>query len=203
MTPGQLLRFRPSPRLWLIIATAVMALILLVVLRDRERLLNEIYSPGEIAYFKEVTFGEDAEISRFAAPGSEKSSQVNVITKWTIDVQIYIVGYWSSADLVEAETIVPELDDPISISMVQDVQAANFFVFLVSRQDFDWYLSVRNTSTLGGAGQLYGLDEAEWAVIVMGSDFPDDIHRDTLREEIAQMFGLPHDSRRYPDSVFY
>ncbi len=207
MTLGQLLRFRPSLRFLLILATAVMALILLIALRDGERSLNEIYSPEEIAYFKEVALGNDegtSSVFDYSVRGPEGVDEIN---NWSIDVRFFLAGNAGAADLAAAETIVRELDeliDPISISMVQEPQTGNLFVWLVPQDEFDRYLPMQDTSGVVGAGRLFGDNgEPGKAILLVASDQPDGACWEVLREEITQAFGLPHDSWRYPDSVFY
>jgi hypothetical protein len=181
--------------------------LLLAVLINVGRPLNQRYSAAEISYFKEVAFGVDSRVDRFFVIRDVEPDRVDELNKWSVDVRVHLAGYVSSADRAETESIVRELDEliePISISVVLDPGAANIQVWLVPRSDFDQYLPLQNTSEITGAGQLWANDAGPaTAVLLVASDQPDGARWNTLREEITQAFGLRHDSWRYPESVFY
>jgi hypothetical protein len=158
------------------------------------------------AYLRIVAFGSDPESRAIPTPGRD-SADPDRLSKWTIDIRVLINGQTTARDLATFKTVIQELDEliePISVTRAWTVDEANVTVRLVPRESFAEFAPIPDE--LGIAryalfSVVEGVTVEAWILVDSGTSDGD--RQDTIREEITQIIGLPHDSWEYPDSTFY
>lgn len=85
--------------------------------------------------------------------------------------------------------------EPISVTRAWTVDEANVTVRLTPRESFTEFAPIPDELGIAGYAVFYVVEGATVeAWILVDSARSDGDHQDTIREEITQIIGLPHDS---------
>ncbi len=158
------------------------------------------------AYLRAVAFGSDPESRAIPTPGQD-SADPDRLSKWTTDIRILISGQTTIRDLATFKAVIQDLDEliePISVTRAWTEDEANVIVRLIPRESFVEFAPIPDELGIAGYA-LFRIVEGAIveASILVDSGLSDGDRQDTIREEITQITGLPHDSLEYSDSVFY
>jgi len=155
------------------------------------------HSPEAKAYFREI------------ALGNEFSNKVSSTPyRWTKNMKIYCYGYRSPMMMNELNRIVKELNDiinPITISVVSNRSEANFIIYLGSYKTFAANhpdIHAERLVNNWGYFQIYN-NEGLMYVDIVRTSYDENAQKHLLREELTQSLGLPNDSYKYDNSIFY
>ncbi len=146
-------------------------------------------------YFKEVALK-----SEFGA------SDKGLIKKWMVPIKLEIAGDPTPTDLETVEAVTRELKllTRLPIEVVK-ANTGNMRIRFTPEENFKKFIP---TYQLGNSGFFWlNWDEtkqiigAEILISTTGVTQKERFH--LIREELTQAFGLPADSNKYPDSIFY
>ncbi len=165
--------------------------------------LNEIYSPREIAYFKEVAFGVDPLASDIScAFQGDCIDGASRIRKWEIDIRLWLTGEFTDEDREELGKVASELDDLIptlSVEVTDDRLEANVIVAFTPRAD----LSPEEDHPLGFAMPRGDGSALTRAAIFVDSSQGLPLRLVILRHEIMHAVGFPFHAPVELDSVLF
>jgi DNA-binding transcriptional ArsR family regulator len=126
--------------------------------------------------------------------------------RWTTDMKIYVEGEPTSELLSELERIVGELNDiinPIDLVIVNNRSEANMFVYFGSANGFSSQHPNVNKSRLEHNWGYFTVESGRGMMYVDTYRANNEEQKHLLREELTQSLGLPNDSHKYPESIFY
>ncbi|SDJ27369.1 DUF2927 domain-containing protein [Salimicrobium halophilum] len=152
------------------------------------------YSAKEIDYFTEI------------AIGSEWQDGDIPIRKWEDDPRIKVYGNPTSQDQAEVEEVIGDvnnLQDQIDLQLVEEDPSIEVYYAPIS--EFDKYVT---NPKPGNWGLFYYWMKNGYTIykskILIATDVTNQAERShLLREELTQTLGLPRDSKKYADSMFY
>jgi len=163
------------------------------------RLISQIDSNEVNAYFNEIALKDEFS-------GEVLSNPI----KWTSDIRIYVKGEKKQYLILELSKIISELNDLIeyiNISIVSDSTQSNMPIFFGSMEEYNIIFPYsRKYSNQLGLGSLWtNNNEIYFAKIFVDTKNHLSISEEkhVLREELTQCLGLPNDSWKYPNSIFY
>jgi hypothetical protein len=163
------------------------------------RLISQIDSNEVNAYFNEIALKDEFS-------GEVLSNPI----KWTSDIRIYVKGEKKQYLILELSKIISELNDLIeyiNISIVSDSTQSNMPIFFGSMEEYNIIFPYsRKYSNQLGLGSLWtNNNEIYFAKIFVDTKNHLSISEEkhVLREELTQCIGLPNDSWKYPNSIFY
>jgi hypothetical protein len=153
------------------------------------------FSPETIAYFDEI------------AMGIEDGRKFDHVTRYTEDVVIYMEGHQPQYIVDELNDIVSELNgiiNSVEISVTEYKSDANMIVSIGSlekvRREYPCFNAELFDHCNGGFTSLGN----ESNVFLNTNNIRTVEHaKHVLREEVTQAMGLPNDSYKYPESIFY
>ena len=156
-------------------------------------------TPGlaeEVNYFLDIAFG------------AEFGNSTERIKKWERNVTIKVHGTPTREDMKTLEAVLSELNELtgyIRIQLVKSAGEANVSLYFVPASDFDRYLARYVRSRIGFFWAWWDGDMTiNRATVLIASDgISQDERSHLIREELTQALGLMHDSRKYPESIFY
>ena len=157
--------------------------------------LSTIPADKIFEYFKEVTLK-----SEFG------TSDNGLIKKWMVPIKLEIAGLPTPEDLQTLEAVTSELKllTKLPIEFVK-LNTGNMRIRFTPEPEFQKFIP---TYQVGNSGFFWlNWDEtkqitgAEILISTTGLSQKERSH--LIREELTQAFGLPADSNRYPDSIFY
>ncbi|MCT7953097.1 DUF2927 domain-containing protein [Ancylothrix sp. C2] len=153
-------------------------------------------SPDEtFLYFKEVTLK-----SEFG------SSDDGVIKKWMVPIKLEIAGLPTPQDLQTVETVTSELKllTNLPIEFVKP-NTGNIRIRFTPEAEFQKFIPTYQPGNSGffwlNWDETKQITGAEILISTTGVTQKERSH--LIREELTQAFGLPADSDKYPDSIFY
>ena len=162
-------------------------------------LISQIDSNEVNAYFNEIALKDEFS-------GEVLSNPI----KWTSDIRIYVKGEKKQYLILELSKIISELNDLIeyiNISIVSDSTQSNMPIFFGSMEEYNIIFPYsRKYSNQLGLGSLWtNNNEIYFAKIFVDTKNHLSISEEkhVLREELTQCIGLPNDSWKYPNSIFY
>lgn len=162
-------------------------------------LISQIDSNEVNAYFNEIALKDEFS-------GKVLSNPI----KWTSDIRIYVKGEKKQYLILELSKIISELNDLIeyiNISIVSDSTQSNMPIFFGSMEEYNIIFPYsRKYSNQLGLGSLWtNNNEIYFAKIFVDTKNHLSISEEkhVLREELTQCLGLPNDSWKYPNSIFY
>ena len=142
----------------------------------------------------------------------EFGSKNNQVRKWHQDVNIFIKNPEEIELILEAESIIAELNamsSDISIQRVTKEEDANFLMFLSDHITYGNYETSAKKYLEGNWGMFWtywnGKSEIYKASMYVDVKRTKDINcqKHLLREELTQALGLMNDSSDFEDSIFY
>jgi len=162
--------------------------------------ISQIDSNEVNAYFNEIALKNEFEGTVLTKPN-----------KWNSDIKIYIKGDRKEYLILELEKIISELNDlieTINISIVSDSTQSNMPIFFGSMEEYNTIFPYsKKYSNQLGLGSLWtnSNNEIYFAKIFVDTKNQLSISEEkhVLREELTQCLGLPNDSWKYPNSIFY
>ena len=181
---------------------AYFALIILLLQGCRPNIqdLKQKYSVEAINYFYETAFFTDNEGKR------------NELTKWNKDVNIYLIGDYSTDDILYTKNAIAQLDSlqlPIDIYLTTDSLTANMFVYFGNYQYLK-KMGIEDSIPFLGKALVTSTFYIESAIVGISSDASSykrvnqtdsiKLRRSIILEEIAQSLGIYGDSWLYPSS---
>jgi hypothetical protein len=153
------------------------------------------YSDVEIDYLGEIAFSDE-----FGDSG------LLPLRRWEADVTVAVYGDPTEEDLLTVAEVIEDLNqaiDTIEVSWVtEDPDIDIHFVPLTE------FTSIEPGAEPGNHGLFWIWWDATYrlytARVLIATDVGTQATRNHLiREELTQSFGIPNDSLRYPDSIFY
>lgn len=161
--------------------------------------ISQIDSNEVNAYFNEIALKDEFS-------GEVLSNPI----KWTSDIRIYVKGEKKQYLILELSKIISELNDLIeyiNISIVSDSTQSNMPIFFGSMEEYNIIFPYsRKYSNQLGLGSLWtNNNQIYFAKIFVDTKNHLSISEEkhVLREELTQCLGLPNDSWKYPNSIFY
>jgi len=157
--------------------------------------ISSISTDETFLYFKEV-----------ALKAEFGSSDNGVIKKWMVPIKLEIAGEATAQDLQTVEAVIQELKHltQLPIQIVKP-NTGNMRIRFTPEENFKKFIP---TYQAGNSGFFwFNWDEtkqitgAEILISTTGVTQKERSH--LIREELTQAFGLPADSDKYPDSIFY
>ena len=153
-------------------------------------------SPDEtFLYFKDVTLK-----SEFG------SSDNGLIKKWMVPIKLEIAGLPTPQDLRTVEAVTNELKllTKLPIEFVKP-NTGNMRIRFTPEENFKKFIPTYQTDNSGffwlNWDETKQITGAEILISTTGVTQKERSH--LIREELTQAFGLPADSDKYPDSIFY
>lgn len=162
--------------------------------------ISQIDSNEVNAYFNEIALKNEFESTVLTKPN-----------KWNSDIKIYIKGDRKEYLVLELVKIISELNDlieTINISIVSDSTQSNMPIFFGSMEEYNTIFPYsKKYSNQLGLGSIWtnSNNEIYFAKIFVDTKNQLSISEEkhVLREELTQCLGLPNDSWKYPNSIFY
>jgi hypothetical protein len=162
--------------------------------------ISQIDSNEVNAYFNEIVLKNEFNSTILSKPN-----------KWNSDIKIYIKGDRKEYLVLELEKIISELNDlieTINISIVSDSTQSNMPIFFGSMEEYNIIFPYsKKYSNQLGLGSLWtnSNNEIYFAKIFVDTKNQLSISEEkhVLREELTHCLGLPNDSWKYTNSIFY
>ena len=157
--------------------------------------LSTIPADKTFEYFKEVTLK-----SEFGSSGN------GLIKKWMVPIKLEIAGLPTPADLETVEAVTSELEllTNLPIEFVKP-NTGNMRIRFTPEENFKKFIPSYQTDNSGffwlNWDETKQITGAEILISTTGVTQKERSH--LIREELTQAFGLPADSYKYPDSIFY
>ena len=156
----------------------------------------ENYSSEAVSYFNEI------------ALKTESGLTLRYLSKYTEDVFIYVEGHQPKYIQEELQKIVFDLNmiiDPIEVRITENKSESNLIVTIGSlkeiRKRYQIFLSHRFDNSRGG----FSIGNENFSHCFLNTKNIESVEsaKHVLREEITQSLGLPNDSWKYAESIFY
>lgn len=141
------------------------------------------------------------------AKTSEYGNRHGVI-KWENDVKIFLEGDTASEEVKnEIDLILKDLNElveSIHISVVNNKNDANSFLFIGDFDSFKLKYGLKNSGRFYGYAATFSLGSTIVESFIFISNNISGVElKSVLREEITQSLGFTNDSWLYTDSIFY
>lgn len=124
------------------------------------------------------------------------------LLRWEKPVRIHVRTDANHEDYTEIDQVVGELRNLTGLDIARTTTGGNVGLYVVSLREFPNYGGPASGG--GGYFQIFpGYGTVDSARVLIGTEGTPTFRRHIIREELTQMLGLPNDSYRYPDSIFY
>ena len=154
------------------------------------------FSDEELTYFSEIALGSEFE-----------PKSIHRLKRWEKNINIHLTGNYTKKDSIEVLKVINELNhiiDDISIKISGSKQKSNLIIYFIPKLKFQQFN--KNAERCSG-----GYFHYKWNIwvgiyegyILINEKLISDYRYSVIREEITQSLGLPNDSWRYPQSIFY
>ncbi|MCT7953433.1 DUF2927 domain-containing protein, partial [Ancylothrix sp. C2] len=161
----------------------------------------------ETSTFPDVTADKTFEYFKEVALKSEFGSSGNgFIKKWMVPIKLEIAGLPTPADLETVEAVTRELEllTNLPIEFVKP-NTGNMRIRFTPEAEFQKFIPTYQPGNSGffwlNWDETKQITGAEIKISTTGVTQKERSH--LIREELTQAFGLPADSEKYPDSIFY
>lgn len=186
--------------------SAVALIVLIAVWYDASPTKSQL-SSQETSAFPDVSADKTFEYFKEVTLKSEFGSSDNgIVKKWMVPIKLEIAGLPTPEDLQTVEAVTRELEllTKLPIEFVKP-NTGNMRIRFTPEENFKKFIPTYQPRNSGffwlNWDETKQITGAEILISTTGVTQKERSH--LIREELTQAFGLPADSDKYPDSIFY
>ena len=156
----------------------------------------ENYSSEAASYFNEI------------ALRTESGLTLRYLSKYTVDVFIYVEGHQPKYIQEELQKIVFDLNmiiDPIDVRITENKSESNLIITIGSLEEIRKRYQIFRSNGFDNSRGGFSIGNENFSHCFLNTTNIESVEsaKHVLREEITQSLGLPNDSWKYSESIFY